>query len=91
MEVKKLLKFNTGCLRNWRKNNRLSQAQVAEKIGRSAATISKWELGTTSIPMQDFVRVLSLFEANIDEAFCRPLVNDDGFVERPEAEGKDEK
>lgn len=86
-----MLKFDFGKLREWRKDKGYSQAQVAEKINRSAASISKWELGTTSIPTEDFVKLISLYDANIGDAFYRPLVDDDEIMERPEAEGKDEK
>ena len=85
-----MLKFDFGKLREWRKDKGYSQAQVAEKIDRSAATISKWELGTTSIPTEDFVKLVSLYDANIDDAFYRPLV-DDEIMERPEAERKVDK
>lgn len=50
-----------------RKENKLSQEQLAEKIGVTRQTISNWELGETS-PNPEQLKLLSqIFHVSIDE------------------------
>ena len=70
-----MIEFDYGKLREWRRDKGLSQQEVAKKIFRSPVTISKWENGETSIPTEDFIRLVDLYDANINEALYRPLSN----------------
>ncbi len=73
-----MLEFDYGKLREWRRDRGLSQQEVANKIFRSPVTISKWENGETSIPTEDFIRLVDLYGVEINEALYRPLSNESG-------------
>ena len=55
-----------------RKQNKLSQEQLAEKLGVARQTISKWELGETSPDLRQAKQLSLLFNVSLDE-----LVNND--------------
>lgn len=55
-----------------RKNIGLSQEELAEKVGVSRQTISKWELGETSPDIAQAKKLSKIFNISIDE-----LVNND--------------
>ena len=50
-----------------RKNKHLTQAELAEKIGVSNKTISKWENGETYPETTQLIAISNLFEITIDE------------------------
>lgn len=41
-----------GTLRTWRKENRVTQVQLAERMGVAQETVSKWELGKAKVPVE---------------------------------------
>lgn len=49
-----------------RKNNKLSQEQLAEKIGVSRQSISKWESGETSPELERVVALSQVFNVTTD-------------------------
>ena len=55
-----------------RKKNNLSQEELAEKVGVTRQTISKWELGETAPDIKQAKRLSELFHVSLDE-----LVNND--------------
>ena len=55
-----------------RKNSNLSQEELAEKVGVSRQTISKWELGETSPDIKQAKELSKIFNVSLDE-----LVNND--------------
>ena len=55
-----------------RKKNNLSQEELAEKVGVSRQTISKWELGETSPDIKQAKLLSEIFNVSLDE-----LVNND--------------
>ena len=55
-----------------RKQNLLSQEQLAEKLNVTRQTISKWELGQSKPDMDKLTAMSKLFNVNIDM-----LTNDD--------------
>ena len=55
-----------------RKQNGLSQEELAEKVGVARQTISKWELGETSPDLKQSKELSKLFNVSLDE-----LVNND--------------
>lgn len=52
---------------NARKRSGLSQEEVAEKLGVSRQTISKWELGETLPDIQQSKRLSNLYHLTLDE------------------------
>ncbi len=54
-------------LKNIRKENNLSQEQLAEKLGVSRQAVSKWESGQSYPEMDKVLLICRLFNYNIDE------------------------
>ena len=54
-------------LKNIRKENNLSQEQLAEKLGVSRQAVSKWESGQSYPEMDKVLLICKLFNYNIDE------------------------
>ena len=54
-------------LRNIRKENNLSQEQLAEKLGVSRQAVSKWESGQSYPEMDKVLLICKIFNYNIDE------------------------
>lgn len=52
---------------NLRKNNNLSQEDLAEKIGVTRQTISKWELGETKPDIKQALELSKIFNISLDE------------------------
>lgn len=50
-----------------RKKENITQEQLAEKIGVSRQTISKWELGETSPDIKQAKKLANIFQININE------------------------
>lgn len=50
-----------------RKENLLSQEELAEKLGVARQTISKWELGQTTPDMDKLTQIAKLFNISVDE------------------------
>ena len=54
-------------LKRIRKDNNLSQEQLAEKLGVSRQAVSKWESGQSYPEMDKVLMICKLFNYNIDE------------------------
>lgn len=54
-------------LKNIRKENNLSQEQIAEKLGVSRQSVSKWESGLAYPEMDKMVKLCQIFNLNIDD------------------------
>ncbi len=66
--------MTNGTLRTWRKANKISQVQLAQRLGIKQETVSKWELGKTKIPV---ARVPQLSEiTGIPRVLLRPDLPD---------------
>lgn len=50
-----------------RKENHLSQEELAEKVGVARQTISKWELGETSPDIKQAKQLSTIFNISLDE------------------------
>ena len=59
-------------LKKIRKDNNLSQEQLAEKLGVSRQSVSKWESGLSYPEMDKVLQICKLFNLNINE-----LINED--------------
>lgn len=58
-------------LKNMRKKNNLSQEELAEKVGVSRQSVSKWETGDAYPEMNNLLELCKIFKCNIND-----LVND---------------
>lgn len=54
-------------LKKIRKDNNLSQEQLAEKLGVSRQSVSKWESGQAYPEMDKVLQICNMFNLNIDE------------------------
>jgi len=53
-------------LKKLRKENNLSQEQLAETLGLSRQSISKWEQGTSTPDIDNFVKLSEIYKVSID-------------------------
>lgn len=68
------MKFNDKLMK-LRKENSLSQEELAEKLGVTRQTISKWELGQTTPDMEKLSQISNVFGVSVDE-----LLNETGDI-----------
>ena len=47
-------------LRTWRKRQKLTQQEVADKLGTSQALVAKWELGTHAPSIRSAGKILAV-------------------------------
>lgn len=58
-----------------RKQNNLSQEQLAEKMGVARQTISKWELGETSPDLEQSKQISKIFNVSLDDLTNNDIKN----------------
>lgn len=58
-----------------RKQNNLSQEQLAEKMGVARQTISKWELGETSPDLEQSRQLSQIFNVSLDDLTNNDIKN----------------
>lgn len=58
-----------------RKNNNLSQEELAEKVGVARQTISKWEIGDTTPDINQVKIISKIFNISIDELVDNDINN----------------
>ena len=73
------MKFNDKLMK-LRKENSLSQEELAEKLGVTRQTISKWELGQTTPDMDKLYQLSNLFNISVDELIKE---TDDNYQNNP--------
>lgn len=54
-------------IRQYREKKELSQKQLAEKLGVNQNTVSQWETGRSSPPVDKLIIMSDLFGCTIDE------------------------
>lgn len=59
-----------------RKKESLSQEELAEKVGVSRQTISKWEMGQSSPEMEKLVNLSKIFDISLDELVGNDDINE---------------
>ena len=69
-----------GWLRRWREGAGLTQAQAAESVGVIQSTISFWESGPNSIPLDELRRLVALYGVPAGEAGLRVIAPDEVVV-----------
>jgi transcriptional regulator with XRE-family HTH domain len=67
-----------GMIRRLRKKRGFSQAQLAEKIGKSRSTVAMWELGTNGVTVSVLYALAKALDVPITSFF-----EDDPQEERP--------
>ena len=60
---------------NLRKQNNITQEQLAEKMGVARQTISKWELGETSPDLEQSKQLSKIFNISLDDLTDNNLTN----------------
>lgn len=58
-----------------RKRDNLSQEDLAQKVGVTRQTISKWELGETSPDISQAKKIANVFHTSLDELVCNDISN----------------
>lgn len=66
-------------LRLLRKNSKMSQEALAEKIGVSRQSVSKWEVGTAYPEMSNITALCSIFHCNINDLINDNIIDIDSF------------
>ena len=67
------LKYQLGAnIANFRKQNGLTQAGLAEKLNYSDKAVSKWERGESMPDVLTLVQLAELFEVSVDEILADP-------------------
>ena len=65
--------MNGSILKRERKKNRLTQAEVGEKLGLSQQAVAKWENNTTEPRAQDLLALAALYNVTVDYLLGREV------------------
>lgn len=68
-------------LRNLRKSKKISQEKLAEKVGVSRQSVSKWETGEAYPEMNNILVLCSIFHCNINDLVNENLIDIDSLDE----------
>ena len=68
-------------LRNLRKSKKLSQEKLAEKVGVSRQSISKWECGEAYPEMNNIMILCNIFHCKINDLINEDMVDIDSLDE----------
>jgi DNA-binding XRE family transcriptional regulator len=68
-------------LRLLRKNSKMSQEVLAEKLGVSRHSVSKWEVGSAYPEMTNITALCSIFHCNINDLINENIIDVDSFDE----------
>lgn len=68
-------------LRNLRKSKKMSQEKLAEKVGVSRQSVSKWEIGEAYPEMNNILVLCEIFHCNINELVNDTLIDIDSLDE----------
>ena len=68
-------------LRNLRKSKKMSQEKLAEKIGVSRQSVSKWETGEAYPEMNNILILCKIFGCGINELVNESLIDIDSLDE----------
>lgn len=66
-------------LRMFRKNSKMSQEELADKVGVSRQAVSRWEVGYAYPEMSNIVALCSIFHCNINDLINDNIVDIDLF------------
>ena len=68
-------------LRLLRKNSKMSQEMLAEKLGVSRQSVSKWEVGSAYPEMTNITALCTIFHCNINDLINENIIDVDSFDE----------
>ena len=68
-------------LRNLRKAQKMSQEKLAEKVGVSRQSVSKWEIGDAYPEMNNILALCEIFHCNINDLVNDTLIDIDSLDE----------
>lgn len=80
MDLKKIGNF----IAELRKENRLTQEQLGEKLGVTNKTISRWETGCYMPPADALMAMSELFSVSVNEILSGQRLKDEEFKEAAE-------
>ena len=66
-------------LKIFRKNNKMSQEVLADKLGVTRQSVSKWEVGDAYPEMSNIVALCSIFHCNINDLINDNIIDIDSF------------
>ena len=66
-------------LRILRKNRRISQEELADKVGVSRQAVSRWEVGDAYPEMSNIIALCSIFKCNINDLINDNIVDIESF------------
>lgn len=66
-------------LKAFRKNRKMSQEELADKVGVSRQAVSRWEVGDAYPEMSNIVALCSIFHCNINDLVNDNIVDIDSF------------
>lgn len=72
-----------------RKEHKLTQAELGERLGVTNKTISRWETGTYMPPVEMLVELSDLYGLTINELLCGRKITPEEFKEIAETNIKD--
>lgn len=58
-------------LKTLRKSYKLSQSELAERVGTSQRNVSYWENGTTQPDIDTLIKLADVFDVTVDELIGR--------------------
>ena len=73
-------------LRLLRKNSKMSQEVLAEKLGVSRQSVSKWEVGSAYPEMTNITALCTIFHCNINDLINENIIDVDSFDEVTKAD-----
>ena len=68
-------------LRKLRKNSKMSQEVLAEKLGVSRQSVSKWEVGSAYPEMNNITALCTIFHCNINDLINENIIDVESFDE----------
>ena len=68
-------------LRNLRKSKKISQERLAEKVGVSRQSVSKWERGEAYPEMNNILSLCEIFHCKINDLVHEDLIDIDSLGE----------
>ena len=73
-------------LKIFRKNKKMSQEELADKVGVSRQAVSRWEVGDAYPEMTNIVALCSIFHCNINDLINDNIVDVDSFDNKTKEE-----
>ena len=70
-------------IKHLRRVHQISQTELAEKIGKTKATVSSYELGTSLPPFEVFLQLSEIFQISLDDLAKKDLQQEGGAMSKP--------